>query len=100
MEIKLKKSTYLSLIFLVITLAAYLAHNYLESDYYRRLRGYIVWYVFYPSFFLSIFFSFRSFYIMKQSFLMQKKWVFLNLLSVIFATCFIIKILYVMTTPV
>lgn len=102
METKLKKSTYLSLLFFLLIIVTYSLRYFIDDNYYRKLLSNITLFVFYPSLLLSILFSINSFRIIygKKELVGKRKWVILNSLSLVFGLYFITKMILVLSKPV
>jgi hypothetical protein len=54
METKLKKSTYISLLFFLLVIVTYSLRYFIDDNYYRKLLSNTTLFIFYPSLLLSI----------------------------------------------
>ncbi|PKV52453.1 hypothetical protein ATE84_4568 [Aquimarina sp. MAR_2010_214] len=102
METKLKRNTYLSLLFFILVILTYLLRDFIDDNYYRKFLSWTTLFIFYPSILLSVFFSIKSFNLIynNKELAQKNKWIILNSLSIIFALYFIVKIILVMSKPV
>ncbi len=100
METKLKKSTFLSLFFFVLSLIIYFIPYILDTDHFRKFLSFLSLYIFYPSLLLSVIFSIRSFMIISNYKLKTDKiYVIINLLSIFFFIYFVIRMFVVLLKP-
>lgn len=98
MEIKLKRSTYFSLLFFGVVITIYFLSYFIDRDLYRKLLSFLSLYLFYPSLLIAVYFSVKSLILASKNNVNQKiKWIVLNSFSIIFALYFVIKMILVVT---
>ncbi len=97
MEIKLKRSTSLSLLFFSISVVIFILPHFIDRNFHRILLSYLTLYLFYPSLLLSAFFSIKSFRLINsnQTLIKRNKWIFLNFFSLAFLVYFGIKLIWI-----
>lgn len=102
METKLKKNTYLSLLFLLLVIVTYSLRYFIDDNYYRKLLSNTTLFIFYPSLLLSVYFTINSFRIIygKREIKHKTKWIVLNSMSLIFALYFIANMIFVLSKPI
>ena len=96
MEIKIKRITFFSIVFLLLFTAVLLSHFFLDRNLYRNLLSNLTWYIGYPSFIVSVTLSLIGLRKINLIDIKSKNiYIVLNLLSIITFFLFIIRIVWV-----
>lgn len=94
METRVKKITFLSILFLFLII--FLLHFLLDRNFYRHLLSDLIWYIGYPSFLISVILSIIGLSkINTLNLKLKKRYVILNLLSIMVLLIFALRIVYV-----